>query len=122
MFRSPDLPLQGTLILASLAIPYSVEVFFQVWLQARFLAVLPESVRARLPRHPRRPWLAFLAPLRFQIALLRVALRDLTDDSLEVRAWKRRVRASVWRELFLVSSLILVTIVLLSMGWRPIWP
>jgi hypothetical protein len=117
-----DLSLLGTLILAALALPYTVEVFYQVWLQAQFLAVLPPSVRAGLPSHPRRPWLSFLASLRFQMALLRYALRDLPEDPRLVAAWKRRMRASIVRESIFVGGLIVSTIVLLAYGWRPIWP
>ena len=117
-----DLPLLGTLILAAFSLPYTVEVFFQVWLQAQFLAALPASVRAGLPPHPRRPWLSFLAPLRFQMALLRYALRDLPEDPPLVATWKRRVRASIVRESILVGGIIVSTIVLLAYGWRPIWP
>jgi hypothetical protein len=117
-----DLPLLGTLILAALALPYTVEVFFQVWLQARFLAVLPASVRAGLPPHPQRPWLSFLASLRFQMALLRYALRDLPEDAPLIATWKRRVSASIVRESILVGGLIVSTIVLVAYGWRPIWP
>jgi hypothetical protein len=117
-----ELPLLGTLVLAALALPYTVEVFYQVWLQAQFLAVLPPSVRAAFPPHPRRPGLSFWAPLRFHMALLRYALRALPEDPPLVVVWKRRVKASVVRESILVGGLIVSTIVLLAYGWRPIWP
>ncbi len=112
----------GTLVLAILVVPYAGEVFYQVWLQARFLAALPEDVRAALPPHPRRPVLSFFASLRFQIAVLRYARRNLPDDSPKIAYWKRRMRASMLRESFLLGSLVLSTVVLLALGWRPIWP
>ena len=117
-----DLPLRGTLILAALVLPYATEVIYQVWLQARFLAVVPSAVRASWPRHPRRPWLSFYASLRFQIAVLRYARRDALDDPPDLAFWKRKMRASMMRESFLLSALAFTTIALLASGWRPIWP
>jgi hypothetical protein len=117
-----DLPLRGTLILAVLVLPYTAEVFYQVWLQARFLAVVPPAVRASWPRHPRRRWLSFFASLRFQIAVLRFARARDPDDTADLRFWKRKMRASIVRESALLSGLALATIVLLALGWRPIWP
>jgi hypothetical protein len=117
-----DLTLVATVILAALGIPYAVEVGYQVWLQAQFLVALPAPVRAALPRHPRRPWLSFLASLRFQIAVLRYALHDLPEDSATVVSWKRRMRASIIRESILVGGLVVAIVVLLVLGWRPAWP
>jgi hypothetical protein len=117
-----NLPLIGTLVLAVFAVPYAVEVFYQVWLQARFLAALPGSVRAAFPRHPRRAVLSFFASLRFQIAVLRYARRKLPEDSPVVAYWKRRMRASMARESLLIGGLAVSTVVLLVLGWRPIWP
>ena len=117
-----DLPLRGTLILAGLVLPYAAEVFYQVWLQARFLAVVPARVRASWPRHPRRPWLSFFASLRFQIAVLRYARGRHPDDTPDVRFWKGKMRASMVRESLLLAGLAVTTIGLLAIGWRPIWP
>jgi hypothetical protein len=117
-----DLPLRGTLILGGLVAPYAVEVFYQVWLQARFLAVVPPAVRAAWPRHPRRPWLSFYASLRFQIAVLRYARLDQSDDAPELAYWKRKMRASMARESVLLAILALTAALLIVRGWRPIWP
>jgi hypothetical protein len=117
-----DLPLRGTLLLAALVLPYATEVTYQVWLQARFLAVVPPAVRASWPRHPRRPWLSFYASLRFQIAVLRYAWVNLTEDTPDVSFWKRKMRASIVRESCLQGGLAITTIVLVACGWRPIWP
>jgi hypothetical protein len=43
-------------------------------------------------------------------------------DSAELAHWKQRMRASVVRESILLSRLELSTVVLLALGWRPIWP
>jgi len=117
-----DLPLLGTLILAALVLPYTGEVFYQVWLQARFLSVVPPAVRASWPRHPRRPWLSFYASLRFQFAVLRYARLNLPDDTPEVAFWKKKMRASMVRESCLLGGLIVTAIVLVTTGWRPVWP
>ena len=117
-----NLPLVGTLVLAVFAVPYAAEVFYQVWLQARFLEAVPERVRAGFPRHPRRPILSFFASLRFQFAVLRYARRRLPEDSPAVAHWKRRMRASMVRESLILGCLAVSTVVLLALGWRPIWP
>ena len=93
-----DRSLFGTLIAGLAFLPWIVEVFFQVRLQARFLEALPAEARAALPRHPRRPLLAFLGGLRFELALWRTWRRDAPDDPPAVRALKARMRASLRRE------------------------
>jgi hypothetical protein len=117
-----DLPLRGTLILTGLVLPYTAEVSYQVWLQARFLGVVPPAVRAAWPRHPRRAWLSCCASLRFQIAVLRYACRDPPDDPPDVSYWKRKMRASIVRESCLLGGLAITTAALVACGWRPIWP
>ncbi|HET6150136.1 MAG TPA: hypothetical protein VFH68_21520 [Polyangia bacterium] len=119
---STDLSLRGTLLLAALVFPYAAEVIYQVWLQARFLAAVPPAVRASWPRHPRRPWLSFCASLRFQIAVLRYARLNLPEDTPDVAFWKRKMRASVVRESYLLVGLAVTAVVLVEFGWRPIWP
>ena len=117
-----DRDLLGTLLLAAVFVPYTLEVLGQVRLQARFLAALPSSTRAALSPHPRNPWLAMGASTRFFLALWRCARREGPDDSDRVRAMKREIRASVRRELvYLASGGVLVT-ALLASGWRPVWP
>jgi hypothetical protein len=117
-----DLPLRGTLILSAIVLPYAGEVFYQVWLQARFLAVVPPAVRASWPQHPRRPWLSFFASLRFQIAVLRYARARPPDDPPDLAFWKRKMRASMARESCLLVAFAAATIILVARGWRPIWP
>jgi len=117
-----DPTLVGTLVLAPLVLLYTVEVFYQVWLQARFLEAIPAKTRAAFPRHPKRAFFSFFASLRFQIAVLRYARRDLPDDAPLTTHWKRRMRASMTRELILQASLVVTIGVLLWLGWRPVWP
>jgi hypothetical protein len=112
----------GTLVLAPLVLLYTIEVFYQVWLQARFLEAIPQDVRARFPRHPRRALFSFFASLRFQIAVLRYARLNLPDDTPLTTYWKRRMRASMLRESILLGCLTVSTGVLLWLGWRPPWP
>ncbi len=114
--------LVGTLLLTVIIIPYACEVFYQVWLQARFLKDVPPSVRAAWPRHPRWEWLSFLASLRFQFAVLRYARARLPHDTPEGVFWKRLMRASMVRESCLLVALCVAAIVLVACGWRPIWP
>jgi hypothetical protein len=117
-----DRDLLGTLMLAAVFVPYTIDVLEQVRLQARFLAALPSSVRAALPPHPRNPWLAMGASTRFFVALWRCARQEGPDDSDPVRAMKREIRSSVRREIvYLASGAVLVT-ALLASGWRPVWP
>jgi len=114
--------LLGTLLLAAVFVPYTIEVLWQVRLQARFLAALPSPVRAALPPHPRNPWLAMGASTRFFFALWRCARREEPDDSDQVHMMKREIRSSVLRDVvYLASGGVLVT-ALLASGWRPVWP
>jgi hypothetical protein len=119
---SVDRPLLGIMVLGVFGFAYAAEVGYQVWLQAQFLKVLPAAVRAAFPAHPRRPWLSFFASLRFQMAVLRYALRDLPEDPVTVTYWKRKMRWSMARESMLVTSLVVSAIVLVALGWRPAWP
>jgi hypothetical protein len=115
-----DPTLVGTLVLAPLVLVYTVEVFYQVWLQARFLEAIPAAVRAAFPRHPRRALFSFFASLRFQIAVLRYARLDSPDDAPLIIYWKRRMRASILRESILLSCFAVAASVLVWLGWRPI--
>jgi hypothetical protein len=114
-----DLTLVGTLALAPLVLLYTIEVFYQVWLQARFLEAIPPDVRAAFPRHPKRALFSFFASLRFQFAVLRYARLNLPDDAPLTTYWKRRMRASMVRELILQACLAVTTGVLVWLGWRP---
>jgi hypothetical protein len=115
-----DRTLLGLLILGVAFLPWIVEVFYQVGLQARFLAAMPPQARAALPPHPRRTALAFLSSTRFHLALWRYARRDLPEDPPDVAELKRQVRASLRREvLWLVAGLATVAF-LVAKGWRPI--
>jgi hypothetical protein len=116
-----DRPLAGMLLLAVAFLPCATEVFHQVRLQARFLAALPRPDRDALPRHPRRPWLAFLGSTRFQLALWRSFRRDFPDDPPAVVAIKRRMRASLRREIAWMAGFATTLALLLGSGWRPIW-
>ncbi len=109
-------------MLAPLVLAYTVEVFYQVRLQARFLEAIPQEVRAGFPRHPKRALFSFLASLRFQIAVLRYARLNLPDDAAATTYWKRRMRASIIRESILLGCLAVSTGVLLWLGWRPLGP
>jgi hypothetical protein len=112
----------GVFVLAPLVLLYSVEVFYQVWLQARFLEAIPAEARAAFPRHPRRAFFSFFASLRFQIAVLRYARLDSPDDAPLTIYWKRRMRASILRESILLSCFAVAGSVLVWLGWRPVWP
>jgi hypothetical protein len=115
-----DRKLLGLLILGVAFLPWIVEVFYQVRLQARFLAAMPPDARAALPAHPKRPALAFLSSTRFHLALWRYARRDLPGEPPDVAALKRQVRASLRREaLWLVGGLAAV-VFLVAKGWRPL--
>jgi hypothetical protein len=114
--------LLGTLLLAAVFVPYTIEVVWQVRLQARFLAALPTSARAALPPHPRNPWLAMAASTRFFLALWRCARREGPDDSDQVRVLKREIRSSVLRDIVYVASGCVVVTALVASGWRPVWP
>ena len=114
--------LTGALILFGAAIPYVVEVLRQVPLQARVLAAMPPATRAALPPHPRRPWLTVFGSVRFFLALFRWALRDTPDDPLGVRALKRRMRWSAFREALFGLGFVTALVLLVRAGWRPVWP
>lgn len=114
-----DRSLVGTLVLAPLVLLYTGEVFYQVWLQARFLEAIPPAVRASLPNHPRRALFSFFASLRFQFAVLRYARITLPGDDAVTTHWKRRMRASMVREMILLSCFAVALGVLLVVGWRP---
>jgi len=114
-----DRTLVGTLVLTPLVLLYTAEVFYQVWLQARFLKVIPTDVRAGFPRHPRRALWSFFASLRFQLAMLRYARVNLPDDTVVTAHWRRRMRASMVRESILLSCFAVAVGVLLAVGWRP---
>jgi hypothetical protein len=117
-----DRELLGSIVLGAVFLPYVLEVFVQLWLQARFLATLPESTRAALPAHPRHPWLACVGSVRFFLALWRCFRADADGDSLPLRALKRRMRASLNRELVWAAGSAGVLLGLLCQGWHPSWP
>jgi hypothetical protein len=114
-----DRSLLGTLIAGLAFLPWIVEVAFQVRLQARFLEALPAETRAALPPHPRRPLLAFLGSMRFQLAVWRAFRRDTPEDPAAVLALKARMRASLRRELAWALGGIAIVAVLVRAGWRP---
>ena len=115
-----DLQLTGLLITAAVATPYVVEILRQVPLLARMMSVLPAEVRAGLPGHPRRPWLAVFGSTRFFLALFRYALRSDPRDGDEVVALKRKMRASALREAVFGFVLIVAVLLLWRSGWRPL--
>jgi hypothetical protein len=117
-----DRELTGSIVLGVVFLPYVVEVFVQLRLQARFLATLPEPARAALPPHPRHPWLACVGSMRFFLALWRSFRADADGDSPPLRALKGRMRASLNRELIWVAGSAGVLLGLVSQGWRPFWP
>jgi hypothetical protein len=117
-----DRELVGSIVLGAAFLPYVIEVFVQVRLQARFLAALPGPVRASLPAHPRQPWLACIGSVRFFLALWRCFRADAESDSMSVRALKRRMRASLNRELVWAAGSAGVLVGLICQGWRPLWP
>ena len=114
-----DRSLLGTLIACLAFLPWIVEVFFQVRLQARFLEALSPEARAALPRHTRRPMLAFLSGPRFELALWRTWRRDAPGDAPAVRELKARMRRSLRREIAWALSGLAIVAVLVSIGWRP---
>ena len=114
-----DRSLFGTLIAALAFLPWVVEVFFQVRLQARFLEALPPETRAALPRHPRRSLLAFLGGPRFELALWRSWRRDVAGDPPALLALKARMRASLRREIAWAAGGLAILAVLARAGWRP---
>ncbi|HVX98018.1 MAG TPA: hypothetical protein VHK47_24105 [Polyangia bacterium] len=111
--------LLGNLIAGLGFLPWVVEIAYQVRLQARFLEALPPEKRAALPRHPRRPVLAFLGSTRFQLAVWRSFRRDAPDDPAPVLELKARMRASLRREILWALGGIAILVYLLHGGWRP---
>jgi hypothetical protein len=114
-----DRSLFGTLIAGLAFLPWMVEVFYQVRLQAHFLEALPPEARAALPRHPRRPVLAFAGSPRFAMAVWRAFRRDAPDDPADVRDLKARMRWSLRREIAWALGGLAVVAVLVRGGWRP---
>lgn len=114
--------LAGSLLLFVAVIPYVVEVLRQVPLQARFLAALPAPTRTALPPHPKNPWLTPAGSVRFFFALWRCARRDAPEDAPEIAVLKRKIRASIRRELAFACVAAGVLTALLAAGWRPLWP
>jgi len=117
-----DQTLRGSLVLAAAALPYVVEVLRQVPLQARVMAAMSPEARAALPPHPRHPWLAIFGSVRFFLVLFRWALRDSPDDTREILALKRKMRWSAVREMSFALGFLIVLVVLVKTGWRPLWP
>lgn len=117
-----DFSLLGHLVLAAAFLPYLIEVFIQLRLQARFMVALPETVRATLPAHPRNPWLVCAGSVRFFLALWRCWRRDQPDDPLPVIRLKHQIRASLRREMVWGIVGVGAIIILVAAGWRPIWP
>ena len=117
-----DQTLRGSLVLAAAALPYVVEVLRQVPLQARVMAAMSPETRAALPPHPRHPWLAVFGSVRFFLALFRWALRDRSEESRELLALKRKMRWSMFREALFALGVVIVLVVLVETGWRPLWP
>jgi hypothetical protein len=114
-----DTHLVRTLVAGAMFAPWVVEVLVQVRLLARFLEVLPPEARAALPRHPRRPVLGFLGSTRFHLAVWRSFRRDQLGDAPAVTAIKRRMRASLRREIGWAVAGLSTLLVLVSRGWRP---
>jgi hypothetical protein len=114
-----DRSLLGSLIAGLAFLPWIVEVFFQVRLQARYLEALPPATRASLPPHPRRAVLGFLGSPRFAMAVWRSFRRDLPDDPPPVLELKARMRASLRREIAWALGGLAIVVVLVHGGWRP---
>jgi hypothetical protein len=114
-----DRSLHGTLIAGLAFLPWIVEVFFQVRLQARYLEALPPEARAALPRHPRRPLLAFAASTRFALAVWRSFRRDAPGDPPLVLELKSRMRRSLRREIAWALGGLAIVALLVRAGWRP---
>jgi hypothetical protein len=113
-----DHSLVGTVIASLAFLPWMAEVVFQVRLQARFLDLLPEAARAALPRHPRRPALAFLGSPRFALAVWRSFRHDEPGDPEPLLALKAHMRASLRRELVWALAGFGALAALLRAGWR----
>jgi hypothetical protein len=116
-----DFQLAGSLLATAVAVLYVVEILSQLSLLTRVMRALPVEVRARLPPHPRRPWLAVFGSTRFFLALFRYALRNDPQDPGEIAALKRKMRASAVREALFGVSLAVTVVLLLRHGWQPPW-
>ena len=117
-----DFQLAGSLIATATAVPYVAEVLGQLRLLARFMSFLPIDARARLPLHPRHPWLAVFSSARFFLALFRYALRNDLHDPSALVALKRKMRASILREAVFGIGFAVALVLLWRGGWRPQWP
>lgn len=114
-----DMQVRWTLLACAVAIPYVVEVLWQVPLLTRVMAALPAEVRRDLPPHPRRNAWAVFGSTRFFLALFRWAVRDRDGESPALARLKRQMRASALREALFGSVLILVLALAWHHGWRP---
>ena len=114
-----DQQVRWTLIAFGVAVPYVVEILWQVPLLARVMAALPARVRQSLPRHPRRPLWAVFGSTRFFLALFRWALREGPDEGPELLRLKRQMRASALREALFGGALLAVLVLAWRHGWRP---
>jgi len=107
------------LLACGVAIPYVIEVLWQVPLLTRVMAALPADVRQRLPPHPRRNAWAIFGSTRFFLALFRWALRDRDGEGPTLARLKRQVRASALREALFGSLFIAILVLAWRHGWRP---
>ena len=112
--------LVGTLVLARWSLLYTVEVFYQVWLQARFLEAIPEGVRAAFPAPPAPRVVLVLRVAAVSVRGLalrapRSARRCAADHLLEAAHAREHVRESILLGCFAVAGSVLVWL-----GWRPI--
>ena len=114
-----DLQIWWTLLACGVAIPYVVEVLWQVPLLTRVMAALPVDVRRSLPPHPQRNAWAVFGSTRFFLALFRWVLRDGHGEGPALARLKRQVRASALREALFGGILIAVLVLAWHHGWRP---
>lgn len=114
-----DTQVGWTLLACGVAIPYVLEILWQVPLLARVMAALPADVRQSLPPHPRRNAWAVFGSTRFFLALFRWALRDRAGEGPALARLKRKMRASALREALFGSALIVVVVLAWRHGWRP---
>lgn len=114
-----DFTLLGWTVIAVAFAPWTTEVFLQLRLQTLLLGILPPSQRAALPPHPVDPRLWALSSPRFQRALWRHERRELPSDSEQLLSLKRRLRASLCRQLVWVGTFATTVAVLLGNHWHP---